>query len=301
MSPLQKLMEGMAKFILPDSRSLGANGQVRLAAEADLAADPGGPYFDGVGDRRAGGYHKDGRAERGGGRRGRLARRLEGLKADALISARASAHGGDARIQPTPTCSQPLTQRNNCSQQSVRSTKPPLQAEGGTRWDQLGATNSCSPPGRRRRRRRASSSGPSRRRPSRRRAGAASTRPRGAARPTARLRSRGSASMASGGVLSPRTECRENATPRRRGGGAPQGGARTSKEQKDTVSEPGSAATTSTRRSERSAARLLRGRVAFASRRRYEEGRRRETARETKTGRPLAAPSPPAGSTPGPR
>ena len=47
MSPLQKkLMEGMAKFILPVS--LGANGQVRLAAEADLAADPGGPYFDGV-------------------------------------------------------------------------------------------------------------------------------------------------------------------------------------------------------------------------------------------------------------
>ena len=35
--------------------------------------------------------------------------------------------------------------------------------------------------------------------------------------------------------------------------------ARTSKEQKDTVSEPGSAATTSTRRSDRSAARLLRG------------------------------------------
>ena len=47
MSPLQKkLMEGMAKFILPVS--LGANGQVRLAAEADLAADPGGPYFDGL-------------------------------------------------------------------------------------------------------------------------------------------------------------------------------------------------------------------------------------------------------------
>ena len=38
---------------------------------------------------------------------------------------------------------------------------------------------------------------------------------------------------------------RENATP--------------SKEQKDTASEPGSAATTSTRRSDRSAARLLRG------------------------------------------
>ena len=38
-----------------------------------------------------------------------------------------------------------------------------------------------------------------------------------------------------------------------------QGGARTSKEQKDTASEPGSAATTSTRRSDRSAARLLRG------------------------------------------
>lgn len=47
MSPLQqKLMEGVAKFILPVS--LGANGQVRLAAEADLAADPGGPYFDGM-------------------------------------------------------------------------------------------------------------------------------------------------------------------------------------------------------------------------------------------------------------
>ena len=80
---------------------------------------------------------------------------------------------------------------------------------------------------------------------------------------------------------------------------AARGGARTSKEPKDTASEPGSAATTSTRRSDRSAARLLRGRVAFASRRRYEEGRGRETARETKTGRPLAAPSPPAGSTPG--
>ena len=35
--------------------------------------------------------------------------------------------------------------------------------------------------------------------------------------------------------------------------------AKTSKEQKDTASEPGSAATTSTRRSDRSAARLLRG------------------------------------------
>ena len=42
-------------------------------------------------------------------------------------------------------------------------------------------------------------------------------------------------------------------------------------------------------------------RSACASRRRYEEGRGRETARETKTGRLLAAPSPPAGSTPGPR
>ena len=49
---------------------------------------------------------------------------------------------------------------------------------------------------------------------------------------------------------------RDAKTPRR---GAPQGGARTSKEQKDTASEPGSAATTSTRRSDRSAARLLRG------------------------------------------
>ena len=172
---------------------------------------------------------------------------------------------------------------------------------GTPRITKTGKGDAGNTPGRRRRRRRASSSTQSRRRPSRRRAGAASTRPRGAARPTARLRSRGSASMASGGVLSPRTECRENATPRRRGGGAPQGGARTSKEQKDTASEPGSAATTSTRRSDRSAARLLRGRVAFASRRRYEEGRGRETARETKTGRLLAAPSPPAGSTPGPR
>ena len=36
-------------------------------------------------------------------------------------------------------------------------------------------------------------------------------------------------------------------------------GEHTSKEQKDTASEPGSAATTSTRRSDRSAARLLRG------------------------------------------
>ena len=42
-------------------------------------------------------------------------------------------------------------------------------------------------------------------------------------------------------------------------------------------------------------------RSACASRRRYEEGRGRETARETKTGRLLAAPSPPAGNTPGPR
>ena len=49
--------------------------------------------------------------------------------------------------------------------------------------------------------------------------------------------------------------------------------ARTSKEQKDTASEPGSAATTSTRRSDRSAARLLRGRVAFASRRSRDFGR----------------------------
>ena len=144
---------------------------------------------------------------------------------------------------------------------------------GTPRITKTGTGDAGNTPGRRRRRRRASSSTQSRRRPSRRRAGAASTRPRGAARPTARLRSRESASMASGGVLSPRTECRENATPRRRGGGAPQGGARTSKEQKDTVSEPGSAATTSTRRSDRSAARLLRGRVAFASRRSRDFGR----------------------------
>ena len=89
---------------------------------------------------------------------------------------------------------------------------------GTPRITKTGKGDAGNTPGRRRRRRRASSSTQSRRRPSRRRAGAASTRPRGAARPTARLRSRGSASTASGGVLSPRTECRENA--------------RTSKEQK---------------------------------------------------------------------
>ena len=82
---------------------------------------------------------------------------------------------------------------------------------GTPRITKTGKGDAGNTPGRRRRRRRASSSTQSRRRPSRRRAGAASTRPRGAARPTARLRSRGSASMASGGVLSPRTECRENA------------------------------------------------------------------------------------------
>ena len=87
---------------------------------------------------------------------------------------------------------------------------------GTPRITKTGKGDAGNTPGRRRRRRRASSSARSRRRPSRRRAGAASTRPRGAARPTVRLRSRGSASMASGGVLSPRTECRENATPRRR-------------------------------------------------------------------------------------
>ena len=87
---------------------------------------------------------------------------------------------------------------------------------GAPRITKTGKGDAGNTPGRRRRRRRASSSTQSRRRPSRRRAGAASTRPRGAARPTVRLRSRGSASMASGGVLSPRTECRENATPRRR-------------------------------------------------------------------------------------
>ena len=91
---------------------------------------------------------------------------------------------------------------------------------GTPRITKTGKGDAGNTPGRRRRRRRASSSTQSRRRPPRRRAGAASTRPRGAARPTARLRSRGSASMASGGVLSPRTECREDATPRRRGGGA---------------------------------------------------------------------------------
>ena len=82
---------------------------------------------------------------------------------------------------------------------------------GTPRITKTGKGDAGNTPGRRRRRRRASSSTQSRRRPSRRRAGAASTRPRGAARPTARLRSRGSASMASGGILSPRTECRENA------------------------------------------------------------------------------------------
>ena len=86
---------------------------------------------------------------------------------------------------------------------------------GTPRITKTGKGDAGNTPGRRRRRRRASSSTQSRRRPSRRRAGAASTRPRGAARPRARLRSRGSAPMASGGVLSPRTECRENATPRR--------------------------------------------------------------------------------------
>ena len=83
---------------------------------------------------------------------------------------------------------------------------------GTPRITKTGKGDAGNTPGRRRRRRRALSSMQSRRRPSRRRAGAASTRPRGAARPTARLRSRGSASTASGGVLSPRTECRENAT-----------------------------------------------------------------------------------------
>lgn len=82
---------------------------------------------------------------------------------------------------------------------------------GTPRITKTGKGDAGNTPGRRRRRRRASSSTQSRRRPPRRRAGAASTRPRGAARPTARLRSRGSASTASGGVLSPRTECRENA------------------------------------------------------------------------------------------
>ena len=82
---------------------------------------------------------------------------------------------------------------------------------GTRRITKTGKGDAGNTPGRRRRRRRASSSTQSRRRPSRRRAGAASTRPRGAARPTARLRPRGSASTASGGVLSPRTECRENA------------------------------------------------------------------------------------------
>ena len=77
---------------------------------------------------------------------------------------------------------------------------------GAPRITKTGKGDAGNTPGRRRRRRRASSSTQSRRPPSRRRAGAASTRPRGAARPTARLRS---ASMASGGVLSPRTECQE--------------------------------------------------------------------------------------------
>ena len=63
---------------------------------------------------------------------------------------------------------------------------------GTPRITKTGKGDAGNTPGRRRRRRRASSSTQSRRRPSRRRAGAASTRPRGAARPTARLRSRGS-------------------------------------------------------------------------------------------------------------
>ena len=88
---------------------------------------------------------------------------------------------------------------------------------GTPRITKTGKGDAGNTPGRRRRRRRASSSTQSRRRPSRRRAGAASTRPRGAARPTARLRSRGSASRASGG----------DATPRRRGGGARAKGKRT--------------------------------------------------------------------------
>ena len=82
---------------------------------------------------------------------------------------------------------------------------------GTPRITKTGKGDAGNTPGRRRRRRRASSSTQSRRRPSRRRAGAASTRPRGAARPTARLRSRGSASTASGGVLSPH----DATTPRR--------------------------------------------------------------------------------------
>ena len=153
---------------------------------------------------------------------------------------------------------------------------------GTPRITKTGKGDAGNTPGRRRRRRRASSSTQSRRRPPRRRAGAASTRPRGAARPTARLRSRGSASVASGG--SPRHA---------------QSAARTSKEQKDTASEPGSAATTSTRRSDRSAARLLRG-----EERRHASSplrTRPRTASETKTGPLHAAPSPPAGSTPGPQ
>ena len=82
---------------------------------------------------------------------------------------------------------------------------------GTPRITKTGKGDAGNTPGRRRRRRRASSSTQSRRPPSRRRAGAASTRPRGAARPTARLRSRGSASTASGGVLSPH----DATTPRR--------------------------------------------------------------------------------------
>ena len=83
---------------------------------------------------------------------------------------------------------------------------------GTPRITKTGKGDAGNTPGRRRRRRRASSSTQSRRRPSRRRAGAASTRPRGAARPTARLRSRGSASMASGSLATHRVP--------QRGGGA---------------------------------------------------------------------------------
>ena len=160
---------------------------------------------------------------------------------------------------------------------------------GTPRITKTGKGDAGNTPGRRRRRRRASSSTQSRRRPSRRRAGAASTRPRGAARPTARLRPRGSASTASGGVLSPRTECRENA--RREDEQRAKGHRKRTGQRGDDVDEA--------QRPQRGQAPAREGCVRVAT----ESGLRTRlrTAWETKTGRLLAAPSPRAGSTPGPR
>ena len=126
---------------------------------------------------------------------------------------------GDELLVARLRADESLRWRRGASMASWAAPKWAQPRDRGTpRVTKTGKGDAGNTPGRRPRRRRASSSTQSRRRPSRRRAGAASTRPRGAARPTARLRSRGS--MASGGVLSPRTECREDATPRRRGGGA---------------------------------------------------------------------------------